>query len=121
MQQYQPNLLTFNHPKTYHSFAGAFYVKFDLKLQNNDIITAIKYHTTGLASAPLLTQIVYVADKTSSERDYPGVVYLRQLATKNLAQTYQMMIQQQYEKLQQKQLNVNHKSLTYQAYLYWKE
>ena len=110
-----------NHQKTYHSFTGAFYLQFALKLQDTDIIQAVKYHTTGNPSDHLLSKIVYVADKISADRSYPKVNYFRQLATTNLTKAYQALIVQKYEDLISHKITIHPASLTTKAYLFWKE
>ena len=48
-----------------------------LKINDDDIISAVRYHTTAREGMSLLEKIVYLADFTSEDRDYPGVEDMR--------------------------------------------
>lgn len=71
-------------PKLWHAITGAVYVKKVLEIKDKDIFNAIRYHTTGRAGMSLLEKIIYVADCTSEERDYPRVDEVRRAADANL-------------------------------------
>ena len=43
-----------NAPKLWHSISGSVYVRDYLGIKNNDIINAVRYHTTGRAGMSLL-------------------------------------------------------------------
>ena len=57
-----------NAPKLWHSISGSVYVRDYLGIKNNDIINAVRYHTTGRAGMSLLEKIIYIADFTSLSR-----------------------------------------------------
>lgn len=63
--------------KLWHAIAGAGYVKNILGIADNDIINAIRYHTTARANMSLIEKVIYLADFTSADRDYPGVDRMR--------------------------------------------
>ena len=73
-----------NAPKLWHSISGSVYVRDFLCIKNNDIINAIRYHTTGRAGMSLLEKIIYIADFTSAERSYKDVDIMRELSRKAL-------------------------------------
>lgn len=73
-----------NAPKLWHAMAGAVYVRKILKIRDKDVLNAIRYHTTGRAGMSLLEKIIFVADCTSTERDYKGVEKMRKLAATDL-------------------------------------
>ncbi len=62
-----------NAPKLWHSLLGAEYIKRVLKLDDPEIIDAVRYHTTAKAGMNLLSKIIFLADFTSEDRNYPGV------------------------------------------------
>lgn len=70
--------------KLWHAIAGSVYVQKELGINDEDIINAIRYHTTGRAGMPLLEKVIFVADFISAERDYNGVEIMREKAFKNL-------------------------------------
>ena len=63
---------------------GAAYVENELHIDDPEILNAIRYHTTGRAHMTLLEKVLFVADFTSSDRDYPGVEDIRKAARKSL-------------------------------------
>ncbi|MEE3474387.1 MAG: bis(5'-nucleosyl)-tetraphosphatase (symmetrical) YqeK [Ruminococcus sp.] len=73
-----------NAPKLWHSISGSVYVRDFLGIKNNDIINAVRYHTTGRAGMSLLEKIIYIADFTSAERSYKDVDIMRELSRKTL-------------------------------------
>lgn len=73
-----------NAPKLWHSISGSVYVQKELGIEDEDILNAIKYHTTGRAGMTLLEKIIFIADFTSEERDYKGVSTMRKKSRKSL-------------------------------------
>ena len=73
-----------NNPKLFHAISGSAYIKDALGFEDSEIISAVRYHTTGKAGMTTLEKIVYVADFVSPERDFPGVDFMRQLASEDL-------------------------------------
>ncbi len=61
----------------WHGIAGAYYVRRELGISDEEIILAIRYHTVGCAGMTLLQKIVYLGDMVSAERDYKGVEKMR--------------------------------------------
>ena len=49
-----------------------------------EILSAIRCHTTGKLNMTKLDKIIYLADMTSAERDWPGVEDLRKLEMQDL-------------------------------------
>lgn len=73
-----------NSPPLWHSIAGAAYIQTELQIHDQDVINAVRYHTTARKGMSLLEKIIYIADCTSEERNYDGVEVQRKLAEKNL-------------------------------------
>lgn len=68
----------------WHGVAGGYYVREVLKIDDNEIISAIRYHTTGCARMTLMEKIVYLGDMISEERDYKGVDKMRDYCYKDI-------------------------------------
>ncbi|MBQ6570583.1 MAG: nicotinate (nicotinamide) nucleotide adenylyltransferase [Clostridia bacterium] len=64
-------------PKLWHAMAGACYIQNTLDIYDDDIVNAVRYHTTARGGMSLLEKIVYLADYTSDERDYDGADEMR--------------------------------------------
>ena len=67
-----------------HGFAGAYYVRNELGIDDKEILFAIKYHTVGAENMTLVEKIVYIADAIEYGRNYPSVVKIREETFKNL-------------------------------------
>lgn len=67
-------------PKLWHARAGAVFVENILGIHDAEILDAIRYHTTGRAGMSPLEVVLYLADFTSADRDYPDVDVMRRLA-----------------------------------------
>lgn len=63
--------------KVYHQMSGAAYVKEELGITDEEIINAIRYHTTGRRGMSLMEKIIYLADFISADRDYDDVDVMR--------------------------------------------
>ena len=71
-------------PKLWHGISGSVYIKKHFGIEDEDILNAICYHTTGRAGMSLLEKIIFVADFTSEERTYKGVATMRKKSRKSL-------------------------------------
>ena len=83
-----------------HGFAGAYYVKNELEINDKEILNAIKYHTVGAKDMTLLEKIVYIADAIEYGRNYPSVVEIREETFKNLDKGILMEIEHKEEYLE---------------------
>lgn len=68
----------------YHAIAGSELVKTQFDITDKEIIHAIRYHTVGCKDMPKLSQIVYLADLISEDRDYKDVKKMRKYAEQSL-------------------------------------
>lgn len=83
-----------------HGFAGAYYIKNELGINDKEILNAIKYHTVGAKDMTLLEKIVYIADAIEYGRNYPSVVEIREETFKNLDKGILMEIEHKEEYLE---------------------
>ncbi len=72
------------NPKVWHQISAPVFLRSRNILNDEEILEAIRWHTTGKADMTLLSKIVYVADFISSDRDYTDVETVRKLATISL-------------------------------------
>ena len=71
-------------PDLLHGPVGAFLCRRDLQLEDQEVLRAIHYHTTGYENMTLLDQIVFLADLVEPGRNYAGVDELRKICEDNL-------------------------------------
>ncbi len=62
-----------------HSVIGSYIAKYELNITNEDIISAIKYHTTGKENMTVLEKVIYMADLIEEDRVFSNVELLREL------------------------------------------
>lgn len=74
---YKMTELEIASPNIYHQMSGAEYVKSVLQIDDEDIIGGIRYHTTGRANMTDFEMLIYLADFTSADRNYPDVDKMR--------------------------------------------
>ena len=67
------------YPRTLHALTGSMVAQ-RIFGENENVVSAIEFHTTGRADMTLLEKIIYVADYMEPNRDFPGVERLRELA-----------------------------------------
>ena len=68
----------------WHGIAAAILTQTQWGVSDPEILSAIRCHTTGKPDMSKLDKIIYLADMTSAERDWPGVEELRALQMENL-------------------------------------
>lgn len=67
-----------------HGIVGAHMAKQEFQIEDEEVLQAIRYHTTGRVQMMPLEKIIYLSDFIEENRDYPGVNTLRELAYKDL-------------------------------------
>ena len=71
-------------PLIWHAITGALVVERELGITDVDVISSIRYHTTGKAAMTLCQKIIFVADLTSADRSYPDILEIRNKADHDL-------------------------------------
>ncbi|BBL79894.1 phosphohydrolase [Rubrobacter xylanophilus] len=72
------------NPKLLHGPVAAELARRELGLDDEEVLRAIREHTTGSPGMGPLSLALYVADKIEPARDYPSVQRLRELARADL-------------------------------------
>lgn len=70
----------YNNRNLAHGKIAAIIMKRDYEIDDDDIINAVSFHTTGRPGMSLLEKIIYIADAIEPNRNYPGVDQLRRAA-----------------------------------------
>ena len=84
--------------KLLHSKTGAAIAR-DVFGVDDEIYSAIFYHTTGKADMSLLEKIIYLADYIEPTRDFPGVEKLRKACYENLDRGLLMGLEMSVEEM----------------------
>lgn len=67
-----------------HGFAGAIYARNRFRIEDMDILNAIRYHTIGRKGMSDLEKLIYISDAVEEGRVYPGIEIVREMAFENL-------------------------------------
>ncbi|QEA30722.1 bis(5'-nucleosyl)-tetraphosphatase (symmetrical) YqeK [Secundilactobacillus malefermentans] len=81
--QLDPDLLNWGNA-IWHGIVGAELIKKELKIFDEDILDAVRYHTTGSTYMTTLAKIIYMADYIEPGRNFPGVEMARKVTHDNL-------------------------------------
>ena len=85
-----------------HSKVGAAILEHEFGVTDEDILNAVRYHTTARRDMSLLEEIVYVSDAIEDNRNYPELKYLQKLAETDLDRTCLIIMDYTIEKIEEK-------------------
>ncbi|MBQ3093795.1 MAG: nicotinate-nucleotide adenylyltransferase [Clostridia bacterium] len=71
--------------KLWHARSGAVFIEKVLGVTDEEILSAVRYHTTAKAAMRPLELTLYLADFTSADRDYDDVDVMRRLVDTDVA------------------------------------
>ena len=73
-------------PPVLHQYTGAYLAEQYFGIHDQEVLDAIRYHTSGRAGMGELEKLVYLSDLLEAGRDFPGVEALRALFWKDLGE-----------------------------------
>lgn len=81
------------HPHLLHGKLGAYLAKHEYGVEDEEICSAISYHTTGKPDMTVLEQIIFIADYIEPDRDEaPRLQEIRQMAFRDLDRCTEMIM-----------------------------
>ena len=80
-----------------HQYLGAYIAEKVLGVEDEEIIDAIRYHTTGKSDMTLLGKIIFTADMIERGRNYDGVENLRQATKENFENGFKAALRRSLE------------------------
>ncbi len=103
-----------------HQFAGAYIAEKKLGVTDEDVINAIRYHTSGRENMSMLEKLIFLADMVEPERSYDGVDEIRALyySDDTLDKCMLKALEETIKHLQNKKARIF--ELTERAYLFYK-
>lgn len=102
-----------------HAKLGAYLAEKEFRIKNQEIISAILFHTTGRPEMSTLEKIIYIADYIEPHRKLPHIDDMRTLAFKDLDKTMYSLLLMSLEHLSEKKLPID--SMTIKTFNYYKE
>lgn len=73
-----------NSLQLWHGLLGPYVAKKVLDIEDEEILNAIRWHTTGRVNMTKLEKIIYIADMIEPSRTFEGVEEIREVTLKNL-------------------------------------
>lgn len=108
------------NPLLLHAKLGAEMAVSEYHVEDQEIASAVRYHTTGRPGMTLLEKIIYLADYIEPRRDQaPNLDDIRRLAFQDLDNCIYQVMKQILEYLERSGGIID--DTTKQAYLYYKE
>ena len=108
-----------NYPSICHSFAGKKVAKDFYNINDENILSAIFYHTTGKPNMTTLEKLIFVSDYIEESRTGDYVLVARKACFKNLNYGIYIVLKQMIEYLNSNIYDIC--SLTLDAFNYYKE
>ncbi|MDO4383181.1 MAG: bis(5'-nucleosyl)-tetraphosphatase (symmetrical) YqeK [Eubacteriales bacterium] len=106
------------NPAIAHSKLGVQILQSEFHWRDEEVLSAVSYHTTGKAAMTLLEEIIYVSDAIEEGRDYEDAPRLRRLAAENLDEACREVLEFSIDSLKSQGRKID--SDTIEAYTYIK-
>lgn len=100
-----------------HAKLGAYLAKEVYGIHDEDVLSAIRFHTTGKPDMTTLEKILYIADYIEPHRNLPLVEEIRTMAFHDLDKTMYVLLEQSLEHLSKSGKIIDEMTIaTYQYY-----
>lgn len=73
-----------NNADLWHSIIAPIEAKDKLEIEDEEILDAIRWHTTGKTDMSILTKIIYISDMIEINRNFDGVEEIREITFDDL-------------------------------------
>lgn len=108
------------NPSLLHAKLGAFYARTIYGIEDEEILHAIKVHTTGEPDMNTLDKIIYIADYMEPNRSHaPNLLEIRRMAFENLDKTMHKILEDTLKYLEEKGCTID--TLTAETYAVFHE
>ena len=98
------------NPKTLHALTGSLVAE-QVFGENEAVVSAIRYHTTGKPGMSRLEKILYLADYIEANRSFPGVDALREAAHRSLDEGMLMGLEMTLSQLREQKRQISQNSI----------
>lgn len=117
VRQLQLDPVLMNNANLAHGPIAAVIMQRDYGIEDEDIINAVRYHTTGRENMSLLEKIIYLADAMEPGRAYPGVDQLRKIAEESLDQACLFSMERSINYIRERNLFLHEDTIKARDYL----
>lgn len=94
-----------------HGLIAAELIKVEFKIEDEEILNAVRYHTTGRKGMTKLEKIIYLADCIEPNRKFAGVDEIRSVAKHDLNRAVLMALDDSIKHVISKGLLIHHNSI----------
>ncbi len=117
--QLEVKSVAYDNPELLHAVLGAKICELDYDVQDEDLLNAIAYHTTGRPDMSDLEKIVYIADYIEPNRsELPQLEDVRRIAFEDLNRALVIILHSSLEYLNKNAAGID--PLTQETYDYYK-
>lgn len=102
----------------YHQFTGSYFAKNEFNILDEEILEAIKWHTTGCVNMTTLSKIIYSADKIEPTRGYDSS-HMINSCINDINSGFELVLKENYEFLLKKGFVVQNSELTKNCLKYY--
>ena len=106
-----------NNPKIQHAPIGAAVCKNLYGISDNEIISAVRYHTTARENMSLIEKILFISDKIEPNREYDTVEELRKIADYDIDKSIIKFLNDSFEYLEKNSQKIHPLSVKARDYL----
>ncbi len=106
-----------NNANLAHAKIAAIIMERDFGIHDEDLINAVKYHTTGRCGMSKLEKIIFLADAVEPNREYEGVDELRKRAYQDLDQAVLFSLESTIAFVEQKGVYMDKDTLEARDYI----
>lgn len=110
------------NPYLLHAKLGAYLAKKEYEIEEEDILSAIVYHTTGKPNMSMLEKIIFVSDYIEPNRkEIWGLSEIRKIAFENLDEAVYLILEHTLSYLKTESGKKEIDSMTEKAFEYYKK
>ena len=102
-----------------HQYSGAYVAEHALGVEDEDVLNAIRYHTSARPNMSNLEKVIFLADMLEAGRDFPHVEKLREWFYRDLNECMYRALKYELRYLKREKRDIY--PLTFRAYEYYKE
>ncbi len=106
-------------PALYHALTGSEYARQVLKIEDKEVLSAIRFHTTAKPDMTTLEKLLYIADATEPSRNYEDIDFYRRAAREDINRALALILKWSIEYLQKREAPVYKDTLD--AYEFYKK
>lgn len=121
VRQFNLDTVYMNNANLSHGPIAAAVMRSDYGIDDEDLLNAVRYHTTGREGMSLLEKILYIADAIEPGRNYPSVDELRKLAEISLDQACLASMERSIKYIRERGLFLHEDTIKARDYLLGKE